>query len=172
MLSGRAILGKTMRRVGAAVAVAALAAVVPAAVACGTESGRPLAAVVDAGQVGPSTTPADPAVTRELCAKAVKATAEGVRVFNTQIQLIEKAAADGDEEAIVTAAEVINQRITGMATTLRAYSRAPVSARVRVRLSQASATLRHLSSEEYDGTPADIRETLTDVRRELRAACR
>jgi hypothetical protein len=162
-----------MRRVGAVVAVVVFAAVVPAAVACGTDGGRPLAAVVDAARPGPgTTTPADPAVTRELCAKAVKATADGVRVFNTQLAVIEEAAADGDEEAIVSAAKVINVRITGMATTLRAYSRAPVSARVRVRMAQASAALRHLSSEEYAGTPADIRETLTDVRRKLRDACR
>jgi hypothetical protein len=151
-------------------ALAAAVIAVMTATACGTQPGiaaNPLSRTTTA-----SPTAADPAVTRQACLTAVRAAGDGVRVFNDQLQVLERAAARGDQHAMVAAAEVINNKMRELASTLRRLSQTAVSPRVRAALGGASAMLRDITSVSYTGSPSDIRTALVGFGTSFHRACR
>ena len=165
-------------------ALAALASAVFAVAACTGDGQRPGvvgqptvsgSAPAPSGTAGatPTATPAppDPAVTRQVCADAVRAAGEVVKLFNDQLAVLERAAARGDEATMVAAAEKIMDELTEMATTLRVYAQRSVTPPVRAALSKAAATLSEMASESYPGSPADIKKALTGLGSAFTSAC-
>lgn len=157
-----------------AVAVA-LAMVVGGAVVAGCATDPGLAAPNRAGTVrlsGPPTkAPADPRLTRQICAAAVRSTGEVLEVFNVQLAALELAAAQGDESTMVESAEVIIEQVTEAAAALRVFAQKAVTPRVRAALSRAAATLAEIASASYTGSPTDIRTTLSGLAPALSKAC-
>jgi hypothetical protein len=121
--------------------------------------------------VTPTKTPADPRLTRQICAAAMRGAGEVLKVFNEQLAALEQAAARGDQNTMVEAAEVIIEQVTEMATALRVFSQKAVTPRVRSALAKASAKLAEIATESYAGSPTDIRSTLTGLGTSLSKAC-
>jgi hypothetical protein len=121
--------------------------------------------------VTPTKSPADPRLTRQVCAAAVRATREVLKVFNEQLATLERAAARGDQNTMVEAAEVIIEQVVEMATAMRVFAQKAVTPRVRTALSRASAKLAEIASESYAGSPTDIRTTLAGLGTSLTKAC-
>ena len=163
-----------MRRALAAIAATVVVAAAATAVAaCATEPG--LASSKRTGtvrlSVPPTRAPADPRLTRQICGAAVEAAGDVLEVFNEQLAALERAAARGDQNTMVEAAEVIIDQVTDMSTALRAFAQKAVTPRVRAALSRASAMLAEIASESYAGSPSDIRRTLTGLGTSLTKAC-
>jgi hypothetical protein len=157
-----------------AVVVALVTIVAGTAVAgCATEPG--MAAPNRAGSVRlsvpASKAPADPRLTRQICAAAVRAAGEVLEVFNVQLAALERAAARGDESTMVEAAEVIIEQVTEASAALRVFAQKAVTPRVRLALSRAAATLAEIASASYNGSPTDIRTTLSGLGPALTKAC-
>jgi hypothetical protein len=121
--------------------------------------------------VPPTKTPADPRLTRQICAAAVRGAGEVLKVFNEQLAALERAAARGDEGTMVEAAEVIIEQVVEMATALRVFAQKAVTPRVKAALNRASAKLAEIATESYTGSPTDIRTTLTGLGASLSKAC-
>jgi hypothetical protein len=155
----------------------ALAAVVATAVAAATVAGcAPGPTFGPAGhsaQLSAVPTPqaADPRLTRQICAAAVKATGTTLEVFNEQLASLERAAARGDQASLVEAAEVIVDQVREMSRVLRSFAQKAVTPRVRAALRRAAATLTEITSESYSGSPSDIRRTLSGLGPALAKAC-
>jgi hypothetical protein len=156
---------------GLAILVTAMAGT--AVAGCASEAG--LASPGRTGSVRlsvtPTRTPADPRLTRQICAAAVRGTGEVLKMFNEQLATLERAAARGDQSTMVEAAEVIIEQVVEMATALRVFAQKAVTPRVRAALSRASAKLAEIATESYAGSPTDIRTTLTGLGTALTKAC-
>jgi hypothetical protein len=148
---------------GAAVAVAAIYATA----GCGSVTSS-IDVRASMAQVGAS---ADPAATNHACAVAIKAAGETTKVLNDQYAALERAAAVGDENAMVSAAEVINSKFVEVARALAALAQPTVNPTVRRVLSQAAATLRYISSEAYPGGQVEIKKKLAELSSAFGRAC-
>lgn len=161
-----------MRRV---LACAAVATVVFAAGACTGDSQAGPSQPTTSASAGLGTTlppaPGDPGVTRQTCTAAIKVATAGTKVFNDQLAALEKAAAKGDQTAMVAAAEAINKEFLAMASALGALSQKTVSPSVKAALTDASAALSDIASETYTGTMADIKKKLTELGASFTKAC-
>lgn len=138
----------------------------------------------DPAQPGPGTQPSTSAsaapttpspgnlvVTKRVCTDAVKVATDGTKVFNDQLVALEKAAAKGDQTAMVAAAEAIHKEFTEMTAALGTLSQKSVSPSVKAALSDASAALTEIASETYAGTMADTKKKLTDLAASFTKAC-
>jgi len=155
-------------------ALAAAAVTVVTVTACATGPGVASTLPAGASRVSATATPVpvDPAVNRQVCAAAASAAGKGVRDFNVELAALERAAARGDQHAVVDSAEVILDQLTGLAATLRRLAQRAVSPSVRAALGRASATLGSIASESYAGSPADIRKALVGLAGSFTRACR
>jgi hypothetical protein len=155
--------------------VVALVAIVAGTVIAGCATDPGLAASNRTGSVRlsvpPSKAPPDPRLTRQICAAAVRAAGDVLEVFNVQLAALERAAARGDESTMVEAAEMIIEQVTEASAALRVFAQKAVTPRVRMALSRAAATLAEIASASYDGSPTDIRATLTGLGPTLAKAC-
>ncbi len=162
-----------MRRV---LALAVAATVVIAIAACTDDPAQPGPSAqpstsASAGLTAPPPSPGDPAVTKQVCTDAVKVATDGTKIFNDQLVALEKAAAKGDQTAMVAAAEAIHKKFTEMAAALGTLSQKSVSPSVKAALTDASAALTEIASETYAGTMADTKKKLTDLALSFTKAC-
>ncbi len=116
--------------------------------------------------------PIDPVVTKQVCGEAKTGTTDTVRFFHDQLLAIESAAARGDQASVVLAADAIQQRIVGLATSLIRWSQLPVSPTVKGTLLLAASSLLAVSSKTYPGNQADISRRLDELKRKIDAVCR
>lgn len=119
----------------------------------------------------PSPRPGDPAVTRRVCAAAVQAATNGLRIFDEQMAVLERAAARDDEAAVINAATVITKSLRNLAVSFHALSRRSSRVRVQAALRQAATELAIMSSESYVGTSADQRRELAELAGTLEKVC-
>ena len=73
------------------------------------------------------------------------------KVFNDQIAAIEQAAADGDQAAMVAAAETINKQFVSLAAILTQLSERPVTPALATVLTDIATALAQMSSLSYTG---------------------
>jgi len=154
------------------------AATVLTVAACGqgpTTAGTRVQPVVT-GRASPSLsgTPVDsgdPLLTRRLCSEAAIATAAATSDFHAQLAVLERAAAKGDQDGLVAAAEAINGRLTALAVTLAAMAQRSVTTSVKKLLSDAARALADISSPGYPGTTSDIATMLGDFVTGFAQAC-
>jgi hypothetical protein len=148
---------------GAAVAVAA----VYATAAC-----TGVSTSIDARtSMAPVAASADPAATNHACAYAIRAAGETTKVLNDQYAALERAAAAGDENGMVSAAEVINSKFVEVARALAALAQPTVNPIVRRALTQAAAALRYISSVAYPGGQVEIKKKLAELSTAFGRAC-
>jgi hypothetical protein len=119
----------------------------------------------------PTPSAADPNLTLQVCTAATLAAADGTKLFNDQWARLEKAAAKGDQAAMVRAAELIQRTFVELAAGLGAMSRRSVSPQVKLALAEGSAVLTEISSQKYAGTTADISRELADIAAGFAKAC-
>ncbi len=134
----------------------------------------PLQPTAGASSSVPPTAPAspdDPAVTRRTCTAAIGLARDGMKVFNEQLAVLEKAASRGDQTAMVAAAEAINKKFNDMAASLGTLAQESVSPPVKIALTGASAALSDVASETYAGTMVDITKKLAEVAATVTKAC-
>lgn len=148
-----------MAAAGTAFFTMAACTTAPASVLSPTASPTPTSA---AATPSPTAPPVDPVLTKQICAAAAKATADGTKVFNDQLAALEQAAAKNDQAAMVAAAEAINKQFTDLASALGVLAQQPVSPAVKVVLSDVSTALTEMASLSYTGTTVDIRKKLLD----------
>jgi hypothetical protein len=115
--------------------------------------------------------PGDPAVMAQTCTKASKILADGTKLFNDQLAVLEKAAAKGDQTGMAAAATAISTEFTAMATELAPLAQASVSSQLRSTLTTAAGALTDLGSSAYSGTTADTKRKLADLSAALSKAC-
>lgn len=165
-----------MRRVLVlALAVFALAAcsdaapqTAPTPAASGASPG--VSASASGGPGSPALT-SDAAVTAKVCTDAGKAMTDASAFFTTQMSALEKAAAKGDQDAIVAAATAIQDRLMALTNIVAAYSAKAVTPELRKVLVDATTALTEISSEGYTGTQADIKKQLTTLTAAFAKAC-
>jgi hypothetical protein len=161
-----------MRAVWAVVAAATVTAVMSAG--CGESRQSLVAAPSRLAQATASPSrpaPGDPATTRRVCIQTVALVASGTRFFNNEIAALERAAAKGDQAAMVAAAEAINTRFTQMAAALSSAAQKKVSPALQAVLTKGSALLSEIPSPSYAGATADIAKRLSDLAAALVTAC-
>ncbi len=134
-----------------------------------------VSATASGGATPPATTappsPGDPAATNKGCASAATIMSTGTKFFNDRITELEKAAAKGDQQGMVAAAEAINKRFTEMGTGLSALARTEVSSGLKTALTKGAAALTEIPSASYGGVTSDIRKRLADIKASLDKAC-
>jgi hypothetical protein len=116
--------------------------------------------------------PADPAVTRQVCRQVTTVVAGGTSFFNSQVVALERAAAKGDQTAIVAAAEAINTRLAQMTVALAVAARKTVSPGLKAALNRGFAVLSEIASPSYAGATTDIARRLSDLATALQRVCR
>lgn len=122
----------------------------------------------------PSPTPSltvDAAVTAQVCRSASKAVADTSKYFNDQMAALERAAAKGDQDAVVAAATAIQNRLTQLGTTAAAYAAKAVSPELRAVLVETVVAITEISSPSYSGTQADIKQKLVNLGAAFAKAC-
>jgi hypothetical protein len=159
--------------------MAASAVVLAAAVATGC-TGTPahpgLAAPVEvrASARVPAAVPVgavDPLLTRQACTAAALSAADSTRLFHSQMDVIERAAADDDTATLIAAANLIQRSFVQLAHGLAVLSNKPLSPEVALALKQAAQSMTEISSNTYAGSTADISTRLTDLTNSVLTAC-
>jgi hypothetical protein len=149
--------------------ISALTVVLVFVVAACTTSGRgdllPMS-----GASAPAPTP-DRTVTDHVCRAARGAVSTVSSVFNKQLDVIDEAAAAGDQASIMKAADTIQIRLLALADSLASWGAERVPAPVRTALSGGAATLRAICAESYSGNQTDIARQLGLLSRSLTRAC-
>jgi hypothetical protein len=159
-----------MRRV---LELTAVAAAILAVAGCAPPGATPAPAMVSVAAAPTPTLPppGDPLVTRQVCTVATAAAADGSKTINDEIAAIELAAAEGDQTAMVSAAEEIQKTFLNLSTSLRFLSQMSVSPAVRAALLQGTVELAEITSVSYAGSTTDIQRSLTDLVAAFRRAC-
>ncbi len=165
-----------MRRV----LVLATALVLGAGCSAETPPAEPVSSVgAGASPSAPATsipTPTAPAggvdLTAQVCTDASQAIAEASAYFTAQMSALEKAAAKGDQDAVVAAATAIQNRITALGLAVTTFTTQTISPELRKVLVESAASLQEIASEAYTGTQADIRKTFTQLTGAFDKACR
>jgi len=152
-----------MRRVVAASMLLALVAVVSAGCSVGS---RPEAVVSPTAMVT-----ADPTTTHTVCRDATTAVAGTLTSFNANLDAIDRAAASGDQVALMSAADAIQNGLLALAAELTDWSHKPIPQSVRTALVHGAATLQAITATTYSGNQADIAQQLTQMSKALTGAC-
>jgi hypothetical protein len=129
------------------------------------------AASVSAPVVLPSPAAFDPLLTQEACTAAALSAFDSTRLFQSQMAVIERAAADDDTATLIAAANLIQLSLVQLAHGLALLSHRPLSPEVAQTLREASQTVTEISSNTYAGSTADISTKLADVTTSVLTAC-
>lgn len=156
-----------MRRVWTAVA---LAFTVVAVSGCTLHRDTSPAIMVSL-QPTPTPPTVDPATTRVVCDKALSAAKDMVSVFDDRLAEIDRAAARGDQTAVIAAATEIHEKILNVAGQLRRWSGLAVAPEVRRMLEAAAQTLTVITSARYTGGVTQQRQVLERLVRRFTATC-
>jgi hypothetical protein len=147
-------------------------------VACNDPGPGPSMAAVESSQstspspsASPTEPPVDPAATVEVCGLASTASVATTTIFNEQIAALEQAAAQGDQAAMLAAAEAINQKFVDLAETMTRLANRPVAAELRTVLTDIASALTDMSALSYTGTTVDIRKKLLDFAAAITRVC-
>lgn len=150
----------------------ALVVVIVAACASGDGGQRPAALMFPSVAPSSSPSPGDPILTQQVCAAAAILTGDGARLYNDELAVLEKAAAQGDQATLVEAAEKIQKKFVQLADGLGALSKRSISPKLKTTLIEASAALTEIASQTYAGTTSDIKDRLTSLGASFVPVCR
>jgi hypothetical protein len=114
---------------------------------------------------------ADPTTTHTVCRDATTAVENTLTSFNADLDVIDRAAASGDQVSLMSAADAIQNGLLALATELTGWSQKPIPDAVRVALVHGAATLQAITATTYSGNQADIAQQLTDMSKTLTGAC-
>jgi hypothetical protein len=135
----------------------------------------PVSATTTATMSAPtSSTPSltvDAAVNILICRSATKALSETSKYFNEQMAALERAAAKGDQDAVVAAATAIQDRLTQLGKAASVYTTKAVSPQLRAALVEIVVAVTEISSPSYPGTQADIKQKLINLGDAFTKAC-
>jgi hypothetical protein len=156
--------GHRVSMIGGVVAfVIALVVVVMAACASSDGGQRPAALMFPSVAPSSSPSPGDPILTQQVCAAAAILTGDGARLYNDELAVLEKAAAQGDQATLVEAAEKIQKKFVQLADGLSELSKRSISPKLKAALLEASAALTEIASQTYAGTTSDIKDRLASL---------
>lgn len=140
-----------------------------------TSTPLPSASTTVGGSTSAPSSPAptgDPKVTAQVCEQASKAVVEAGTFFAAQMAALEKAAARGDQDAVVAAATAIQTKITTLGAAVATFAAQAVSPELRAVLVSTAKSLTDIASETYAGTQADIQKKLTELSGTFSKTCR
>lgn len=131
------------------------------------------------GSLSPSPTPSptptptpDAFITRQVCNEVTEATAAASAIIDERLEAVEHAAAEGDQAAMVEAAEAINTQFLSLSTRFAAQSQVPsLSPPVQETLADVSEALAEMASPRYIGTSVDIKREMIDFSAALTRVC-
>jgi hypothetical protein len=113
----------------------------------------------------------DPTLTQQACTAAALSTVDSTRLFNNQMAVIERAAADDDTRRMIAAANRIQLSFVQLAQGLAVLSAKPVNPEVAQTLRAGSQAMSEISSNTYAGSTADINTRLTELTASVLTAC-